>query len=278
MSRPTVFLTAHWKNLVMLNYEVEAPLLVPFLPAGTELDLWNGQALVSLVGFQFQKTRIKGWTIPGHQDFVEVNLRFYVRRQTAEGWQRGVVFLKEIVARPVVSWVANTIYHESYVTLPMCHEIRLPDATNGHCGRAAYRWRLDRDEFEIRADFRGQPQPFAPDSEDEFIAEHYWGYTKQPNGSTMQYQVDHPQWKTWRIDHAEFRGDARSLYGPALASVLRQPLRSALVAEGSAVTVYSGERLKFVDSTQTVPIYRIGPAIGLIQVPDDGDRSQSKAS
>ncbi|MFZ1399385.1 MAG: DUF2071 domain-containing protein, partial [Candidatus Promineifilaceae bacterium] len=88
------FLTAEWRYLVMLNYHIEPDLLRPFLPQGTELDIWQDQTFVSIVGFMFQNTRMLGLPIPGHINFEELNLRFYVRRQGPEGWRRGVVFIK----------------------------------------------------------------------------------------------------------------------------------------------------------------------------------------
>ena len=90
-----VFLTAEWRNLAMLNYEVDAGLLLPFVPAGTELDDWNGKVFVSMVGFRFLKTKLFGLTIPFHSNFDEVNLRFYVRRREGDEVRRGVVFIEE---------------------------------------------------------------------------------------------------------------------------------------------------------------------------------------
>jgi uncharacterized protein YqjF (DUF2071 family) len=82
-----VFLTAEWKHLAMLNYEIEPSVLMPYVPRGTELDLWNGKNLISVVGFMFLNTRVFGIPIPFHRDFEEVNLRIYVRckRKTAGG-------------------------------------------------------------------------------------------------------------------------------------------------------------------------------------------------
>jgi uncharacterized protein YqjF (DUF2071 family) len=238
MSPVRPFVTAEWRHLLMLNYAVEPELLEPFVPAGTELDFWQGRALISLVGFQFLKTRWKGWAIPFHQTFPEVNLRFYVRRDTKDGPRRGVVFLKEIVPKFAVSCVANAIYREHYVTLPMTHRIQVPASPSDRTGLVDYRWRLGRREFRISAAFGGWPQPWVPGSEEAFITEHYWGYTRRSEGQTWEYRVDHPPWRVWKTDAASFTGNATELYGPAFAEVLSQPLCSSLVAEGSAVTVH----------------------------------------
>ena len=50
---PPVFLTAEWRALLMVNSAVEPAVLAPHLPRGLELDLWQGEALVSMVGFLF---------------------------------------------------------------------------------------------------------------------------------------------------------------------------------------------------------------------------------
>ena len=51
MKQPGVFLTADWRNLVMLNYAVDPDLLQRLVPSGTQLDVFEGQTYVSLVGF-----------------------------------------------------------------------------------------------------------------------------------------------------------------------------------------------------------------------------------
>ena len=84
------FLTAEWRYLAMVNYEIDPALLLSRAPRGTELDFWEGKTFVSIVGFLFLNTKVLGWTIPWHRDFEEVNLRFYVRRKGPEGWRRGV--------------------------------------------------------------------------------------------------------------------------------------------------------------------------------------------
>ncbi len=239
MSEP-VFLTAEWRWLAMLNYVVDRRLLAPHVPAGTELDEWRGETLISLVGFRFLNTRLLGIPIPGHRDFEEVNLRFYVRRRTAEGWRRGVVFLREIVPRAAVSFVANTIYHERYVTRPMRHAIVPPDQDQPH-GVVQYHWRTGASWASLRVDIAGTPESPEPGSEAEFITEHYWGYTRRRDGSTAEYGVEHPAWRVWPGRDSTFHGDVGSLYGREFTAILtgERPC-SALVAEGSPIVVRRG--------------------------------------
>lgn len=115
------FLTARWLDLVMLNFRANPAMLAPFVPPGTELDFHQGQTYVSVVGFSFCQSRLLGLRIPGYQWFEEVNLRLYVRRRAASGLRRGVVFVREIVSRRAVAWLANLIYNENYLIRPMDH-------------------------------------------------------------------------------------------------------------------------------------------------------------
>jgi hypothetical protein len=82
-----------------------------------------------------------------------------------------------------------------------------------------------------------------PGSEAEFITEHFWGYTRQRDGGTLEYKVEHPTWPVWNAATAAFSGPAASLYGAAFGSILARPPRSALVAAGSEVVVHRGVRL-----------------------------------
>ena len=110
------FLTAQWRNLLMVNYEIDPVVLKKYVPCHTELDSFNGVHYVSLVGFLFKDTKVRGLSFPFHRTFEEVNLRFYVRYKEGHQWKRGVVFMKEIVPRRMITFVANTIYKEKYAT------------------------------------------------------------------------------------------------------------------------------------------------------------------
>ena len=109
------FLTARWSNLAILTYEVPPSLLAPHLPTGLELDSRGGSAFASLVAFDFEDTRVRGVAWPGFRRFPEINFRFYVR----QGNRRGVVFIREFVPQPLVSWLARAIYNEPYLVAPI---------------------------------------------------------------------------------------------------------------------------------------------------------------
>jgi uncharacterized protein len=237
------FLTAEWRYLVMLNYEVDPALLRPFVPRATELDEWRGRTFASVVGFLFLDTKVCGLPIPFHRDFEEINLRFYVRRRAAEGWRRGVVFVKEIVPRLAIAAVARGVYNERYVARRMSHKLELEGGTLRRDSSLSYSWREAEGWNHLRATILGDAHETTEGSEEEFITEHYWGYAAQRDGGTVEYQVAHPRWRVWQARDAAFECDTARVYGSQFVEPLSAAPSSAFVAAGSTVAVRRGRRL-----------------------------------
>jgi uncharacterized protein len=233
------FLTAEWRDLVMLNYELDPAIVRPYLPRGTEIDTFQGRTFVSLVGFRFLKTRIYGSVpIPFHSNFDEVNLRFYVRRNEGGELRRGVVFVAEIVPRRAIAIVARLAYNENYFSYPMTRNIsRTSDA-----GELRYAWTAKQIPYAIEARTTGVPSLPKSASEEEFITEHYWGYARQRDGSTVEYRVEHEPWRVWKATSARFSGDPAALYGLEFNSRLNAKPYSAFVADGSPVKLLRGRK------------------------------------
>jgi uncharacterized protein YqjF (DUF2071 family) len=233
----TPFLSARWERLIMLNYVVDPAILQRWLPAHTELDIWNGNCYVSVVGFMFKDTRVKGFKIPWHINFEEINLRFYVRRTMPDGTvRRAVVFISEIVPKFAIVWVANTIYRERYSAFRMHHHwVETPGQLEVDYGwRQHGRWNT--------LGVRAEPIPIdlKPGSEAAFITEHYWGYSRHSATKTIEYQVDHPGWRMHHVIswHADI--DFGGVYGPDFEHLKKASPISVFLAEGSAVTVMPG--------------------------------------
>ena len=237
-----VFLTAEWRSLAMVNYEVDPAVLARFVPAGTELDDFGGRVFVSMVGFLFLKTRVFGIPFPFHQNFEEVNLRFYVRRRVSGevGWRRGAVFIREVVPRVVIATVARLLYNEPYLARPTRHRV---ETRPGYI-EAEYRWRhASRWNALTVACGGGEPQAVASGSEQEFITEHYWGYNRQRDGGTMEYAVEHPRWHIWPATEHRFDCGVAAMYGAEFVPFLTARASSAFLVEGSPVSVRRGWRL-----------------------------------
>ena len=237
MTQQRTFLTAEWRNLLMLNYSVDPAVLRPFVPAGTELDEFDGMTYASLVGFEFNNTRLKGIAVPFHRSFEEVNLRFYVKR---EG-KRGVVFIRELVPKYAVAAIARVAFGENYTCVPMSH--RIETRARDDVIEAEYTWGTGTSHCTLQAKTNG-PAFIPPDgSLGQFIAEHYWGYAAQRDGGCVEYEVRHPQWRVRTAKSAEFSGDASRYYGEAIRKTVMLPPDSAFLAEGSEVTVFRGTRI-----------------------------------
>ncbi len=237
---PSVFLRAEWRKLIMAQYTVDPAVLDPFLPEGVELDLFHGECFVSLIGFLFDRVRIKGIAVPFHTRFEEVNLRFYVRARDKDGsYRRGVVFIREFVPRVAITLVANLLYEEPYRTARMRRGIIQTDSSL----EVVYDWRGQGRWHRIAAEASPALQPIASGSIEEFITEHYWGFTKRSRGPTSQYQVEHPRWETYAIRRSMIDADFSALYGQAFASLNAQQPASVLLAEGAPVSIRGGTRL-----------------------------------
>ena len=235
------FLKAEWRKLAFANYEVDPSLLEPYVPAGTELDLWNGKCFVSLIGFMFLNTRLLGIKVPWHINFEEVNLRFYVKRNDHGVWKRGVVFIKEIVPKPALTWVANTIYKENYEAMPMKHSWKeLEDHR-----MVAYQWKKASKWHSLKLKASLESKEIVPESETEFITELYWGYAHVNDRKSNEYEVTHPKWKVYEVMAHEIDVDFGTVYGQEFDFLSNQSAHSVMLAEGSAITV---EGKKVIDS------------------------------
>jgi uncharacterized protein YqjF (DUF2071 family) len=240
MADRPVFLSAEWRDLVMLNYQVDPSLLQKYIPHGVELDTFEGRTFVSVVGFRFLRTKLFGFlAMPFHSNFAEVNLRFYVRRHEGGEDRRGVVFIRELVPSATIAAVARMIYGEKYMSCPMRHQV----VSTASRVSASYEWRFQQHHFRVIADAEGAPAEAPPGSFENFITEHYWGYSVRNKGAGLEYRVSHPPWKVWTAAKFGFEGDAGALYGPEFSEILRQPAKSAFIAGGSSVVVHMGREI-----------------------------------
>lgn len=238
MERGKPFLTAEWRHLAMLNFEIAREILEPLAPPGVVVDTYKGKAYVSVVGLLFENTRVKGVPIPFHRNFEEVNLRFYVRHFSGDEWRRGVVFIKEIVSSVAIATAARLAYNENYVVMEMGHRVeKLHDSDKLS---TAYRWRTGEKWNHLQAIADSESVLPAPGSIEEFLTDHHWGYTRQRDDTSIEYHVDHPLWPLRRATEYVFDCDTGAIYGQEFVPALAAPPASAFVIDGSPVSVYPG--------------------------------------
>ncbi|MEZ4363433.1 MAG: DUF2071 domain-containing protein [Kofleriaceae bacterium] len=223
------FLTAEWRHLCLFTYAVAPERLARLLPPGLALDTVDGEAFVSLVAFDFLRTRVLGVPWPGYRDFPEINLRFYVR----EGERRGVAFVRELVPKRLVAWLARLLYNEPYAYAPMRSEVRElggsleVEHTLRAGGRTQRLW--------VRA--RAQAQLPAEDSREHFFKEHSWGYGRSRRGELNRYEVRHPVWEIFPVERYELDWDFGATYGAPWGELTSARPSSVVLARGSAVRV-----------------------------------------
>jgi uncharacterized protein YqjF (DUF2071 family) len=180
-----------------------------------------------------------GVKIPFHVNFEEVNLRFYVRYNDNGEWKRGTVFIKEIVPKPAICFVANNVYREKYCTMPMKHFYKA-DGDTIHLG---YQWKCKSKWNKLEATAAAALSSMQPGSEEEFIAEHYYGYSKYNAAATFEYNVQHPAWQFHKVNDYLIDCDFNALYGNDFAFLQKLTPASVFVAKGSAIAILNKKKL-----------------------------------
>ncbi len=234
------FLTAEWNDLALINYEINPEILQKYVPIGTELDLWNSKCYISLIGFMFENVKVLGVKIPFHVNFEEVNLRFYVKRFEDGKWKRGTVFIKEIVPKHAVTLVANTLYKERYQTLKM----RNSRTQNESSKTFKYEWKKDSKWNSITMNTAKSAIPIDLNSEAEFITEHYFGYTKYNEKTTIEYEVTHPRWQQLEVIDTKIDVNFNSIYGDDFTFLQNIKPTSTFLALGSKITIEGKKTIK----------------------------------
>lgn len=227
------FLDAKLENIVMVNYPVPHDFLSSFLPKGCELDLYKGIAYISLVGFMFKNIRLFKIPIPLLGTFEEINLRFYVLRREGDQLKRGVVFINETIPYKAVAWVANKLYKEHYTTIPTKNFISI----NTTQKKIEYLWQNNNLWNSIYVESSTDKIAMQPDSFEEFIFEHYYGYTKIDNFKTKEYKTHHPRWHINKIKNHKVDCDFSKMFGSGFSFLNSVQPHSVLIAEGSAISV-----------------------------------------
>lgn len=234
------FLLAEWNNVIMANYKVPEELLLPYVPYQTELDFFEGNTYVSLVGFMFLNTRLLGFSIPFHNNFEVVNLRFYVKHHEHGFWKRGVVFIKEIVPKQGISFIANNLYGENYETMKMKHY----NLDKGDCLAAGYEWEYKNKWNKLSAETHKKSTPIKYSSHEEYIADHYWGYTRFNESTTYEFRVEHPIWETLQVYSYLVDCDFAALFGKEFSFLTAEKPETVFFLKGSEIRVFQKRTLK----------------------------------
>jgi hypothetical protein len=101
-----------------------------------------------------------------------------------------------------------------------------------------YEWYFKQEWNYMRVTAEKNTLPLKEGSEEEFITEHFWGYTQLASGKTSEYQVEHPRWNIHKVTSHDFYCNTKALYGDDFHPYLQQKPVSVFLAQGSDVKVY----------------------------------------
>ena len=228
-----------WRSLLFLHWEVAAEEVARLLPAGLELDLYEGKAYVGLVPFAMEGVRPVGLpAVPGLSNFHETNVRTYVH---VGGKDPGVWFFSLDAANPLAVEIARGLFHLPYYRARMSLTRGL--ASDGR--REVAYWSERRDSrgaaagcaIECRVS-AGEPVSAVPGSVDFFLLERYLLYTSYQD-RLWRGQVHHTPYP---VQSAEIVGLEETMVG---ASGISRANLDPLVhyAEGVDVEIFWLERV-----------------------------------
>lgn len=240
--KSSIFLSAQWEYLAMFNYEVDPEILLPHLPPYTQIDCYNGMALVSVVGFLFNDTKVFKVRWPMHTNFEEINLRYYIKHTRQGQTRRGVGFISEIVPKPIIANIANVLYNEHYSTAKMNHKIQETDSQIS----LEFNWKRKKEEWgKMTIVANNHLENMVQGSEEDFIFQHYYGFNKLNEETTIEYSVNHPDWQIYQVLSYSLNCNIETLYGKEFVPFLKDKLpQSVFLARGSEVTVGKPKKIR----------------------------------
>ena len=218
-------------DLLMLNYAAAPEVLQPFVPAGTELDLLEGSAFVSVVAFR--GVNLRAYRLPLKREVRQINVRFYVRREEAGALRRGAVFLKELVSSRRVARGGRVGYGEPFEYAPII-------ASAEEAGEARiirYDWGRREQACSVAAARTAPPRAAVAGTPESFFTERHWGYNRTSRGRTREYRVEHPPWLVSPARVVAAPADPGGYKVPVLSEVLMAAPHSAYVVKATYMSV-----------------------------------------
>ena len=181
-------MTQTWHDLLFAHWQVDAAALRERLPAGFELDLFEGQAWLAVVPFRMTNVAPRGVPpLPCLSAFAELNVRTYVR----VGGAPGVYFFSLDAANPIAVGTARTFVHLPYYSASMQVEAR-----DGWIEYRSRRTSSRGKPAELVARYRPTGDVRAPDEGtlEYFLTERYCLFTVDGAARAYRLDIHHPVW------------------------------------------------------------------------------------
>jgi len=229
---------AEWREIVVVNFEIDPKILEPYTPPKTEIDFFNDVTFVSLIARNVKRVKPGNYPIYFSRPFEQIQLRFYVKRQVGDTVRNGVAIIKDYLPRRRISLTMNKLFKHSFVQVPMQRESSNFDSANTNdLPSVEYRWLVGEHWNHIRVKARSQMRPQRAQTKESFVLDHHWGYTLV-GGKTFEYYVEYPAWAMWDAQSGAFDCDTEQVFGRKFVKTLRQRPASVFLARGSEITIY----------------------------------------
>ncbi len=188
-SRPSGQPVMHqkWGKLLFMHWRIEPDLLRPLIPAGLEIDLFDGSAWIAIVPFTMWDIRAfppYAPAVPGLSAMHELNVRTYVHFNGTPG----VWFFSLDCNNSAAVFGARTFYYLPYYNADL--ELNQSDSTIHY-----FSSRTDKPIAEFRATWEiGSPLPTTePASLEFFLTERYCLFSEH-KGKLYRSRIHHPSW------------------------------------------------------------------------------------
>ncbi|WP_308993848.1 DUF2071 domain-containing protein [Mariniflexile litorale] len=228
MKSTNIFMKGHWEDLIMTTFEIDEAILKPYLPKDTQLDLYNGKTLLSMVAFRFTKVRFFGFNVLMHQNFGQINFRFYVKSKIDNS--KGVVFIKEFAPKPLITWVANIFYNEPYHFKNITY--------NKYLKNKKIALEYNYKTYKTKAKGSVTTHELTSNTLEHFVVARYIAFINNKDNKTLQYKIQHKPWRLYNLEN--------SYYDKELLNLLPKPFKklkyiSTCFVNGSSVAVEKGK-------------------------------------
>lgn len=241
-------LSARWQDVVTVTWVVDASMVRPFVPTGTEIDQFQGHALISIVASHMRDVRWRGMQVPFLRSYSALHLQTYVReRSDTHPGRAGLVVLDAMVSRQAVALASHVALGVRMQTRRM-RQVAVPDVSPDTLAPDAqrsmvYEWYREKAWERIVALTVGAPRGMRRESVEEFVTERRWGFTRNQARPTTTYHIDHERWNITLLEDCLFEVDLETLYGPRFTEALSGEPVSSIAATGSPVTLHAATPL-----------------------------------
>ncbi len=226
----------------MVNFKIDPGWLLPFVPPGTEIDLYQGKALITVLSFQYCNTYVRGYGFFGHGPCDEVDLQFYVRRKVQKDWRRGVCFIRKLVDASLFSYLRYRQYDKNV----SCVEVRSQLDQNDQRRKSQHKRMHQRKKISFNMTVHEEKKELLPEgSVEAFMTGRYWVYSALKNGRTAEYQMERTDWRYWLVDKVLLKFDAERFYGSVLGQVLKGRWHSAFLVDDFFFKVISRSNIPY---------------------------------